>query len=98
MMRERLPNRRGADSVTFEHEGRKWTVAFSRFADGRLAEIFLDAPKQSPLADAAREVALVASLALQFGCPLETLRHALDGRDASPLSAALGLIMEEPGT
>jgi hypothetical protein len=29
---------------------------------------------------------------LQSGCPLETLRHALDGRDAGPLGAALVLV------
>jgi hypothetical protein len=37
--RERLPNRRGAEFVDFEHEGRKWTVTVGRFADGRIAEL-----------------------------------------------------------
>ena len=92
--RERLPNRRAAELVDFEHAGRRWTATIGRFADGRIAEMFLDAGKESPLLDLAQESAIVASLALQSVCPLETLRHALSGRSAGPLGAALGLIEE----
>jgi hypothetical protein len=35
---------------------------------------------------------IVASIALQSGCPLDTLRHAFSGRGEGPLSAALDLI------
>lgn len=90
--RERLLNRRGAELVNFEHGGRRWIATIGRFADGRVSEIFLDAPKASPIADMAAAAAIVASLALQAGCPLATLRHALDGRDVGPLGAALALI------
>ena len=95
MRRETLPPRRAADVLTFKHDGRLWTATAGRFPDGRLAEIFLDLPKESPLADAARESAILASLALQHGCPVETMRHALDGRDAGPIGAALALIEAE---
>jgi ribonucleoside-diphosphate reductase alpha chain len=91
-MRQRLPHRRAADVVIFAHEGRRWTATFGRFPDGKLAEVFLDARKESPLAEVARESALLASLGLQHGCHVETIRHALDGRDAGPLAAALSLI------
>jgi ribonucleoside-diphosphate reductase alpha chain len=92
--RERLPNRRAADVIDFEHAGRRWTATIGRFADGRIAEMFLDAGKESPLLDLAQESAIIASLALQTGCPLNTLRHAVSGRSAGPLGAALGLIEE----
>jgi len=95
--RERLPNRREAELLDFEHGGRRWTATAGRFADGRLAEIFLDAAKESPLVELAQESAIVASLAMQSGCPLEVLRHALAGRGAGPLGAALALI-EDPAT
>ena len=88
--RERLPNRRGAELVDFEHAGRRWTVTVGRFDDGRIAELFLDAAKASPLVELAQ--AIVASLALQNGCAFETPRHALAGRSAGPLGAALALI------
>jgi hypothetical protein len=46
----------------------------------------------------ARDSAVAASLALQFGCPLETLRRALlrdaHGVASSPLGVALDIIAE----
>jgi hypothetical protein len=92
--REHLPDRRAADLVDFEHDRRRWTVTIGRYPDGRIAEIFLDAAKESPLVELAQDGALAASLALQSGCPLNTLRHALAGRHAGPLGVALGLIEE----
>jgi hypothetical protein len=92
MMRERLPDRREAELVDFEHAGRPWTVTVGRFADGRIAELFLDAAKESPLVELAQESAIVASLALQSGCAFETLRHALAGRNAGPLGDALAMV------
>jgi len=92
--RERLPNRRAAELVDFEHAGRRWTVCVGRFDDGRIAELFLDAAKASPLVELAQESAIIASLALQSGCAFETLHHALSGRDTGPLGAALAIIGE----
>ena len=86
--RERLPDRRAADLVDFEHDRRRWTVPIHATL-GRVAELFIDAPKES-----VQDGALAASLALQSGCPLNTLRHALAGRHAGPLGVALGLIEE----
>jgi len=94
MTRQRLPNRRAAEAVSFVHDGRRWTATFGRFDDGRLAEVFLDGGKTSAIADAARESALLASLGLQYGAPIDTIRHAFDGRDAGPLAVALGLASE----
>jgi hypothetical protein len=90
--RKRLADRRGADLVDFEHDGRKWTATVGRFADGRIAEIFIDGSKDAPIVELAQESAIVASLALQSGCALETLRHALAGRGAGPLGAALAMV------
>ena len=92
MTRASLPTRRAADEIVFEHGNRLWRVAFGRFPDGRPAELFLDGGSVDPLSELAKESAIVASLALQSGCPFETLRHALDGRDAGPIGTALALI------
>jgi len=92
--REALPNRRLADVVSFSLNERSWAAAAGRFSDGRLAEIFLDTDKESEIADAAREAAILTSLALQHGASLETIRHALDGRTVSPVGAALALFAE----
>jgi hypothetical protein len=92
--RERLPDRRAADLVDFDHDRRRWTVTIGRYPDGRVAELFIDAPKETPLVELAQESAIIASLALQSGCPLNTLRHAVSGRSAGPLRTALALIEE----
>lgn len=94
--RKRLPSRRRSEIVDFRHAGRVWTAAISRFDDGGIAEIFLNSAKDSAIAHLAQESAIVASLALQHGCEITTLRHAIAGVAAGPLSAALDLI--ERGT
>jgi hypothetical protein len=90
--RERLPNRREAELIDLEYAGQRWTASFGRFDDGRLAEIFVHSEKESELLVLGQEGAIIASLALQFGCPLEILRHALAGRDTGPIAHALALV------
>ena len=99
-MRERLPNRRAAESFAFTCGRMSYVATIARFDDGRLAEIFLTNHKTGSDADAAaRDSAVVCSLALQHGTSVETIRHALlrDGQDcpASPLGVALDLIAAE---
>jgi hypothetical protein len=98
--RERLPNRR--PSVVFELElhSLHYTASISHFADGRVAEIFLQNHKPGSQSDSnARDSAVAASLALQFGCPLEVLRRAVlrdpRGAPSTPLGAALDAIAAE---
>jgi hypothetical protein len=89
--RLRLPDSRRSEIIDFQHGGRRWTASISRFSDGQVAEIFLDAAKGGTVAQLARESAIVASLALQFGCDISTLRHAISGTAAGPLSISLDL-------
>jgi ribonucleoside-diphosphate reductase alpha chain len=96
--RERLPNRRLAETFEFEVAGLRYTCTVGRFADGRVAEVFLQNHKPSSQSDSnARDAAVAASLALQFGCPLETLQRALlrdaDGQASTPLGAAIDRIV-----
>jgi hypothetical protein len=95
--RERLRNRRLSESFTLELHGLHYVASFSRFDDGRIGEVFLQDRKPASQSDAnARDSAIAASLALQYGCPLEVLRRALlrdaQGRASTPLGAALDLI------
>jgi len=75
----------------------RFTATISRFDDGRIAEVFLSNHRAGSDADAnACDAAVVASIALQHGVPLETIRKALmrdsHGRPRTPLGAALDLI------
>jgi hypothetical protein len=98
--RAQLPNRRASTTFDFEVAGLRYTTTISRFADGRVAEIFLQNHKPGSQSDAnARDSAVAGSLALQHSCPLETLRRAVlrdaAGRAATPLGAALDAIAEQ---
>ena len=95
MTRSRLPDRREAEMIEFEHGGRRWTATVGRFPDGRLAEVFLHAPKDSPILALAQDAAILASIALQHGAPAAVICHALAGRDTGPLATALELAEAE---
>ena len=93
-MREKLPNRRAAEKVDFSHDGLNYTLTFSHFSDGRLAEIFLDADNVgSPVHTMAKDMATVVSIALQYGVPVreivESLSQERNGLMRGPLGAAL---------
>jgi hypothetical protein len=99
VQRNRLPNRRGAESFSFECNALRYTATVSWFPDGTLAEIFISNSKAGSHSDAAaKDAAVVASIALQFGVPVNVLRHALlrdaQGRSSSPLGVALDLLEE----
>lgn len=90
--RQRLQNRRSHWLYKFESGGQVYVGGIGRFDDGRIAEIFINGAKVGSTAEAnAQDAAIVTSLALQFGCPLETIRHALarSGGSAGPLAALL---------
>jgi hypothetical protein len=98
--RERLPNRRASTTFELDVGNLHYTCSFSCFADGRVGELFLSNTKAGSQSDAnARDSAVAASFALQFGCPVETLRCAVlrnsDGTAATPLGAALDVISKE---
>jgi hypothetical protein len=91
--RERLPDRRASETLELAAGGLNYRATVSRFDDGRIAEIFLTNHKTGSDADtAARDSAVVCSIALQFGVPLEVIRRALmrdsQGCPSGPLGVA----------
>jgi hypothetical protein len=97
LQRRRLPDRR--ESLTFDVKscGLRFTITASHFGDHRLAEVFISNHRADSAAGImASDAAIAASLALQFGCPVATLRRALkrdaQGRAVSPLGVALDLL------
>lgn len=95
--RRRLPNRRVSETFEIEVNGMPFTVTISRFSDGALAEIFITNHKNGSHADvSARDAAVTASIALQYGAPVDVLRGALirnsRGIASGPLGTALDLV------
>ncbi|MGY2988720.1 hypothetical protein [Bradyrhizobium sp. USDA 4508] len=88
MTRRRLPNKRLSVAFNFECEGFRYRATASRFADGTLAEIFLDTDKlDTPLQTNAETAAVLVSLLLQHGVSVETIRHSIRG----PIAIAIDL-------
>jgi hypothetical protein len=96
-VRKRLPDRRANESLTFELGNLRFTATVSRFADGRIGELFLNNQKSGNQADTnACDAAIVLSFALQHGVEIEAIRKALcrdgRGRALGPIGAALDLL------
>ena len=99
MTRDRLPNRRVAETFDIVSGNHAFTVTVGRYPDGRIGEIFIGGRKAGSQADdAARDAAIAASFALQHGAPLDKLREALTrnshGRAEGVLAVALDTIAE----
>jgi hypothetical protein len=98
--RQRLPSRREATTFDIVAGSLRYTTTVGFYPSGRIGEIFIDASKAGSDADtAARDCAITASIAMQFGADIETIRRALCrdalGRAVGPLGAALDAIAEE---
>jgi hypothetical protein len=80
---------------SLEFRGVPYTVGFSRFDDGSLAEVFIDNHKcTSDLSSDARDAAVALSISLQHGVPPEAIRDAVT-RDANgEASGILGCVLD----
>lgn len=97
--RRRLANRRAHWTVEFEHAGIRYAAGVGFFEDdpgGDLAECFFNVPGRAgtTIESHARDEAIAASLALQFGCPVDVLRGALTRNVNGSPSGALGKLLE----
>jgi hypothetical protein len=95
--RNRLPDRRNAVTTTFHRDGASFEMTVGYYPDGRVGEVFLNADRANSLLDfLMSDAAILASLALQYGAPLDEIMHALKrdarGVAASPIGAALDQI------
>ena len=98
--RHRPQSRRSHWLYRFECDGQIYTGGIGRFDDGRIAEIFINGSKVGAAAETnAQDAAIVASLALQHVCPLETIRHALTrpGVSTGPLATLLNEVESRKG-
>lgn len=98
-----LPTRRESDRIKFEFSGIKYygTIGYTVISgESRISEIFLQAGRiGSGIEAIARDTAVAASLALQYGCPVDVMRNAVtrldDKSPAGPLGMFLDLVVDE---
>ena len=97
-----LPSRRANETFEMTHgeKPKRYKVTVSYFPDEPkdLAEIFIVGAKAGSEMDAvARDGAILVSIALQHGIPIETIRHSLthnaDGTPSTIIGAVLAKII-----
>ena len=96
-MRQRLPNRRPGDVVTFQVDQVTYHATVSWFEDGRPAEVFMSGGKPGSGVDTcARDLGVTISIALQMGADIEVIKKALtrhqDGTGVGPLGWLLDMV------
>lgn len=92
-LRRRLPDRRAGETREMMFRGGNYVVICSRFEDGGLAEVFINAEKVST------DAALCLSIGLQYGVPPDTIRKAVtrssDGVPAGVIGAVLDMLAQD---
>lgn len=98
-MRRRLPNRRRSDQFDIEFRNKRYTVALGYHPDeARPAEVFIYLDKMgNAVADDARDIAVLLSIALQHGVPTETMRDAVCRFDDGSPAGLAGAVLDALG-
>lgn len=93
--RRPLPQRRSAENFDIEHNGHRAVVTVGRYDDRSIGEVFISGHKVgSELEATARDGAVLISIALQYGVPLEVLRHALTRNEDGTASTLVGAVVD----
>ena len=94
-MREDLPHRRDCWRFPIEFNGQHFTVQISLFDDGRPAETFVTGLKSgSDVQHLSRDGAILLSLALQYGAPVDVVRKSLARDEQENPSSLIGAIAD----
>ena len=97
-MRRLLDNRRAGESFELRHGGQNtsFVITLGCYADGTIGEVFISGSKSGSAFDAvARDGAILLSLALQHGVPIETIRHAMTREADGSASTIVGAVVDE---
>lgn len=95
--RNTLPARRLCETFDLEHGGQntKFTVTLGRFPTGLVGEVFISGAKAGSEVDAvARDGAVLLSIAMQYGVPIETIRHAITRNGDGSASTIIGAVVD----
>lgn len=95
--RNALPSRRHGESFELKHGGQNsvFHVTIGRYNDGSIGEVFISGSKSGTAFEAvARDGAVLLSLCMQFGVPLETIKHALTREGNGEPSTIIGAVVD----
>jgi hypothetical protein len=92
-----LPQRRSCETFDLAFGGlsRCHTITIGYYDDGSLGEVFINGGKSGELVDAiAHDSAVLLSMALQHGVPLETIRSAIKRNEQGEPSTIVGCVID----
>lgn len=93
--RQTLTQRRAHELHDFWFRGKIYTLGVGRFADNRVAEVFIDCSKvTSESAHDARDAAVCLSIALQYGVPIDAIRAAVTREANGSPSGIVGYVLD----
>ena len=95
MIRRTLPQRRAAETFDLRFWNQLFTVTVGFYADGTPGEVFIDGGKSGQdIQSTARDAAVVLSLALQHGAPVESIRRAVTRSGSGEAASILGATVD----
>ena len=95
MIRRTLPQRRACETFDLRFWSQNFTITVGRYPDGTLGEVFIDGGKTGQdIQSTARDAAVVISLALQHGVPVEAIRHAVTRNSNGEAGSILGATVD----
>lgn len=100
-MRRVLPTKRRGETLDFMFRGAPYTVTYTCFPEGGLAEVFIDhrhSAKMShglePLNADAKDAAVCLSIALQFGADAQSIRSAVNRLSDGSATGLIGEVLD----
>jgi hypothetical protein len=94
-MRHGLPQRRPCDTLDLRVGSQLYQVTVGFYANGGVGEVFVAGAKCGSDLDAVmRDAAILLSLALQYGVPVETIAHAITRESNGSASSIIGAVVD----
>ena len=95
--RRELPPKRRAETFDLFHNGIRYDVTIGYYEDHTtIGEVFINFPKSGMAAEAiARDSAVLLSLAIQYGVPLQTIAHAITRDGQNEAASVIGAVVDK---
>jgi hypothetical protein len=96
--RDLLPQRRRAETFTLQYGGQNtvFDITTGHYPDGEVGEVFVSGAKVgSEMESVTRDAAVILSLAIQHGVPLDTIRHAIARDRHGVAQSVIGCVVDK---
>lgn len=99
MTRQRLPNRRAAETVELEHGGQRFTVTIGFYSDGRPGEVFTHGLRSgSNLDGLLADACVVVSCLMQHGVEPKEIASSMGRLGNAEPASIIGAVVDFAGS